>query len=80
MMYAILTKEKCEQIGIDYSHRMCHDGMVVVTEKELNFSKAEGDNFELKAQSVGARIKTIDEIKAWDKMYQQIERKEVSHE
>lgn len=79
-MYAILTTDKCKEIGIDHTHRMRHDDYVVVTEKELMFSKAKGDDFAAKVKSVDGRAKTIDEIKAWDKMYNQIEGKEAAYE
>lgn len=66
MRYAIINKAKCQDIGIDPTHRMTHGEIVVITEKELMFSSANGETLEEKAKSADAVLKTIDEIKAWN--------------
>ena len=42
MMYAIISKEECQRIGIDSTPRMAHGDSVVITDKELMFSTAIG--------------------------------------
>lgn len=66
MKYAIVNKERCQEIGIDPTHRMAHGDDVAITEKELMFSSAQGKTLEEKANNAQAVLMTIDEIKAWD--------------
>lgn len=66
-MYAIINKEKCQSIGIDYTSRMTHGDDVAITEKELMFSSAKGDTLLDKARGVDAILVTPEEIDIWDK-------------
>ena len=66
MMYAIISKEECQRIGIDSTHRMTHDNDVVITDKELRFSSAVGDTLEEKAKNVNAILSTSEDVDMWD--------------
>lgn len=66
MMYAIISKEECQRIGIDSTHRMTHDNDVVITDKELRFSSAVDDTLEEKAKNVNAILATSEEVDMWD--------------
>lgn len=65
-MYAIISKEECQRIGIDSTHRMTHDNDVVITDKELRFSSAVGDTLEEKAKNVNAILATSEQVDMWD--------------
>lgn len=69
MMYAIISKEECQRIGIDSTHRMTHDNDVVITDKELRFSSAVGDTLEEKAKNVNAILATSEQVDMWDAAY-----------
>ena len=47
MMYAIISKEECQRIGIDSTPRMAHGDSVVIMDKELMFSTAIGKTLEI---------------------------------
>ena len=66
MMYAIISKEVCQKIGIDSTTRMTHGDSVVVTDKELMFSTAEGKTLEEKAGNINAILATTEKVFAWD--------------
>lgn len=68
-MYAIISKEACQKIGIDPTTRMTHGDSVVVTDKELMFSTAIGKTLEEKAKSVDAIMATTEKVFAWDTAY-----------
>lgn len=65
-MYAIISKEECQRIGIDSTHRMTHDNDVVITDKELRFSSAVGNTLEEKAKNVNAILSTSEDVDMWD--------------
>lgn len=67
MMYAIISKEECQRIGIDSTPRMAHGDSVVITDKELMFSTAIGKTLEEKAENVNAILATTEKVFAWDK-------------
>lgn len=66
MMYAIISKEECQRIGIDSTHRMTHDNDVVITDKELRFSSAVGDTLEEKVANTNAILATSEQVDMWD--------------
>ena len=67
MMYAIISKEECQRIGIDSTHRMTHGDSVAITDKELMFSTAIGKTSQEKAKNVKASLATTEKVVAWDK-------------
>ena len=66
MMYAIISKEECQRIGINSTHRMTHDNDVVITDKELRFSSAVGDTLEEKVANTNAILATSEQVDMWD--------------
>ena len=66
MMYAIVSKEQCQKIGIDSTHRMTHGDSVVITDKELMFSTAEGKTLEEKAKNINAILATSEKVMMWN--------------
>lgn len=67
MMYAIISKDECQRIGIDSTHRMTHGDSVAITDKELMFSTAIGKTLQEKAKNVKAILATTENVFAWDK-------------
>ena len=65
-MYAIISKEECQRIGINSTHRMTHDNYVVITDKELRFSSAVGDTLEEKVANTNAILATSEQVDMWD--------------
>lgn len=76
MKYAIISKEKCQSLGINLSYRMTHGDDVVITDKELNFSSAKGDSLDEKCQNEGIALVDADVVKQWDEQ----QRKEGNNE
>ncbi len=76
MKYAIISKEKCQSLGINQNYRMTHGDDVVITEKELNFSSVKGDSLDEKCHNEGIALVDAYVVKQWDEQM----RKEDSHE
>lgn len=76
MKYAIISKEKCQSLGINQNYRMTHGDDVVITDKELNFSSAKGDSLAEKCQNEGISLVEADVVKRWDEQ----QRKEANNE
>ena len=63
MRYAIITIERAESIGISSENHFKKDGMMIVNEKEIEYSEAVGSTFEEKISSLGGSLKTRISIK-----------------
>lgn len=63
MRYAIIGRERCQQLGINPMYRQQIGDKVVITEKELAFSSAQGETLEDKAQGEGLELMTVNEVK-----------------
>lgn len=70
MKYAIIDRERCRQIGINPLYRQQIDDKVVITEKELAFSSAQGDTLDDKAQEEGLELMTVNEVKDFVRQYE----------
>lgn len=62
MRYAIINRERCRQLGINPLYRKQIGDNVVITEKELDFSAAQGDTVDDKAESEGLELMEIGEV------------------
>lgn len=62
MRYAIINRERCRQLGINPLYRKQIGDDVVITEKELDFSAAQGDTVDDKAESEGLELMEIGEV------------------
>lgn len=65
MNYVVITRDKCQAIGLDAAHRMSKGDKVVITDKELLFSAAEGETLEERVKSCNGTLMTIEEVKLW---------------
>ena len=65
MNYVVITRDKCQAIGLDAAHRMSKGDNVVITDKELLFSVAEGETLDEKVKNCDGMLMTIDEVKLW---------------
>lgn len=63
MRYAIIQIEKARSIGIVSVNHFKKDGMMIVNEKEIEYSEAVGSTFEEKISSLGGSIKSRITIK-----------------
>lgn len=63
MRYAIIKIERAESIGISPEYHFKKDGMIVVNEKEIEYSKATGSTFEEKIASIEGDIRSKTSIK-----------------
>lgn len=80
MRYAIINKQRCEQLGISSNYRKQLGNDVVITEKELSFSAAVGETVEDKAKSEGISLLTDAEADAAIAKYELEDRKEVKND
>ena len=69
MKYAIIDRERCRQIGINPLYRRQIGDKVVITEKELAFSSAQGDTLEDKAHEESLELMTVNEVKDFVRQY-----------
>jgi len=69
MRYAIINKERCRQLGINPMYRQQIGDNVVITEKELAFSAAEGETLEDKARSEDVELVSVNEVKDYARNY-----------
>lgn len=63
MRYATITIERAESIGISSENHFKKDGMMIVNEKEIEYSETIGSTFEEKISSLGGSIKSRITIK-----------------
>ena len=63
MRYAIITIERAESIGISADNHFKKNGEVIVNEREIEYSDAEGNNFEEKIAFLSGEIKSKISIK-----------------
>lgn len=63
MKYAIVEIERAESIGINTDNHFKKNGMIIVNEKEIEYSDAVGITFEEKIHSLGGKIKNTISIK-----------------
>ena len=63
MRYAIITIERAESIGISADNHFKKNGEVIVNEREIEYSDAEGNSFEEKIASLSGEIKSKISIK-----------------
>lgn len=63
MRYAIINIEKAESMGISPDNHLKKDNMMIVNEKEVQYSDAIGDTFEEKVATLDGEIKSIMTIK-----------------
>lgn len=69
MRYAMINRERCQQIGINPLYRKQVGKDVVITEKELAFSKATGNTVEEKATSESIMLMQLYEVKNYISNY-----------
>lgn len=69
MKYAIIDKGRCQQLGINPMYRQRIGDKVVITEKELAFSAAQGETLEDKARGEGLELMTVNEVKDFARNY-----------
>lgn len=58
MRYAIVKIGHAESVGINSGNHFKKDGMMIVNEKEIEYSEASGDTFEEKVASLGGEVKS----------------------
>ena len=63
MRYAIITIKSAESIGISADNHFKKNGEVIVNEREIEYSDAEGNNFEEKIAFLSGEIKSKISIK-----------------
>lgn len=63
MRYAIITIKSAESIGISADNHFKKNGEVIVNEREIEYSKAVGNNFEEKVASIEGDIRSKTSIK-----------------
>ena len=63
MRYAVVKIERAESFGISSKNHFKKEGVMIVNEREIEYSKAVGNNFEEKVASIGGDIRSKTSIK-----------------
>ena len=63
MKYAIVKISEAEKNGISSNNHLVKDGFMIVNEKEIIYSKIEGNNFEEKILNIKGEIYSNNSIK-----------------